>query len=126
MLANLYRTLAVCVVCLPYYPYCVWPFGIGIYTVYIVTFCLHRLVYSFRTRHLGCGLTEAHLCAVNASLHTLLSLAVEYNKPYMYSREAAWEGRRQKTKDFRATEVRRAVHIVTVVLLAATAFVLFI
>ena len=38
------------------------------------------------------SLTEAHLCAVNASLHTLLSLAVECNKPYMYSREAAWEG----------------------------------
>ena len=89
-------------------------------------FCLHRLVHSCRTRHLGCGLTEAYLCAVNASLHTLLSLAVECNKPYMYSREAAWEGALTKDQDFRATEVRRTVHIVTVVLLAATAFVLFI
>ena len=71
------------------------------------------------------SLTEAHLCAVNASLHTLLSLAVECNKPCIVEKLLG-KGLSQKTKDFRATEVCRAVHIVTVVLLAATAFVLFI
>ena len=71
------------------------------------------------------SLTEAHLCAVNASLHTLLSLAVECNKPCIVEKLLG-KGLSQKTKDFRATEVRKAVHIVTVVLLAATASVLFI
>ena len=50
------------------------------------------------------ALTEAHLSAVNECLHTLLSLAVECNKPCIVEKLLE-KGLSQKTKDFRATEV---------------------
>ena len=50
------------------------------------------------------SLTEAHLCAVNESLHTLLSLAVKCNKPSIVEKLLG-KGLSQKIKDFRATEV---------------------
>lgn len=55
------------------------------------------------------SLTEAHLCAVNESLHTLLSLAVECNKPRIVE-NLLGKGLSQRTKDFRATEVCSEVH----------------
>ena len=50
------------------------------------------------------SLTEAHLCAVNDSLHTLLSLAVKCNRPGIV-KKLLEKGLSQKVKDFKATEV---------------------